>query len=123
MPVFIAILGSGVIAALIGLIPQYFPRSPPPPPPPTFEWVKAGVPANDCSQQDTGQIYARAMPPQYCSVQDKDTIAVCWDGMEYKNALNPRNDASLPWCSYKAVKPDQCKEGRFPGVIWTCIKD
>jgi hypothetical protein len=110
-----ALLGSGVLAALVALIPQYFPASP------RFEWVKAGLPASDCTATDTAATYSSAKPqPENCASADEDTIAVCWDGNDYKNAANPTHNPSSPWCTYKFVRPDHCKDGVNPGVIWTC---
>ena len=114
-----AVLGSGVMSALVGLIPIYFPA------PRSFEWAKTGLPAGDCTATDTAATYftsSQATVPQAenCGAGDVDTIAVCWDGVQYKNAANPRNDSSARWCTYKAIKVDQCKGGVNPGIIWAC---
>jgi hypothetical protein len=110
-----AALGSGAVAAaLVALIPIYFPA------PRSFEWVKSGLPANDCNYNDTAATYSKPIPQGNCSAADVDTIALCWDGTQYKNASNPQKNASLPWCTYKAIKADQCKGSGTHGIIWTC---
>ena len=116
LPAFFgAILGSGVIAALVPLLPVYFP------PHRNFEWVKAGVPPNDCAKDDTEATYSTPKPrSENCSAPDEGTIAVCWDGIEHKNAANPKGDPSVQWCTYKAISPDQCTGGASPGIMWVC---
>lgn len=110
-----AVLGSGVIAALVPLIPSYFPPSR------TFEWSKVPEPASDCGATDTAATYSVAKPgPKNCSASDVGTIAVCWDGVEYKNAANPKHDPALPWCTYKAISPAKCHGGSSSGIVWEC---
>ena|SRR5215471_2851901 len=110
-----ALLGSGVISALIGLVPTYFPA------PRSFEWVKSGLPPGDCTASDTAATYDTPKPQAInCAASDLDTIAVCWDGTEYKNGGNPKHDSSAQWCTYKAINADHCKGGVNPGIIWTC---
>jgi hypothetical protein len=110
-----ALLGSGVIAAAIPLIPNYFP------PKRVVEWAKTGLPDNDCGGSDTASSYGSPKPdPKQCSTEDEDTIAVCWDGTERKNAANPNKDANFAWCTYKSLKPAACKDGSSKGTIWVC---
>jgi len=115
-PAFLgAILGSGVIASLVPLLPVYLPPSR------TFEWTKVPGSPNDCGGVDTAATYSTAKPgPVNCSASDVGTIAVCWDGAEYKNASNPQKDPTLAWCTYKAMSPAQCRGGSNIGLIWEC---
>jgi hypothetical protein len=70
---FGAILGSGVVAALVTLLPIYFP------PHRNFEWGKVPALPNDCAGADTGATYSTPKPrPDNCSAPDVGTIAVCW---------------------------------------------
>jgi len=90
-----AVLGSSVITAIIGLLPTYFP------PARTFEWSKAPSGPGDCAAADTMASYTSQKPTkENCTSEDDGTIAVCWDGQEYKNPGNPKNDANLAWCTY-----------------------
>jgi hypothetical protein len=94
-PLLGALLGSGAVAAAaVALIPVYYP------PHPDYEWVKAGVPPTDCGAIDTGQTYS-SEPPISCTARDQGTIAICWDGKEYKNAANGMG------CTYKATHTRQ----------------
>ena len=109
------LFGSGFIAAFVALIPAYIPA------PRNFEWVKSGLAPADCAASDTVATFATPKPhAANCGSSDVDTIAVCRDGIEYKNLSNPKNDASFAWCSYKAIKAEYCKDGKNPGIVWVC---
>jgi hypothetical protein len=110
-----AILGSSVIAALIALLPTYIP------PGRVFEWAKVPGSPKDCGAVDTASTYAVPKPdPVNCSASDVGTIAICWDGVEYKNPLNPKKDPTFAWCTYKAISPEQCNGGLYNGIVWQC---
>lgn len=52
-------------------------------------------------------------------------IAICWDGVKYKNASNTKKDPTLAWCTYKTLTPTQCRAlGRAgpgtPGRVYVC---
>jgi hypothetical protein len=115
---FGAILGSSVITAIIPLLPIYLPPSR------VFEWSKVPGPPKDCGAVDTAATYSTRPPPkpapENCSASDEGTIAICWDGIEYKNPLNPKRDPALPWCTYKATSPDKCQGGQYSGIVWQC---
>jgi hypothetical protein len=103
-----AMLGSGVVVAgAVALIPIYFP------PRPSYEWVKAAVPPADCGENDTGSTN-NTEPPTYCAARDENTIAICWDGKEYKNGGGGSG------CTYKAITPDKCTGGGSKGIVWVC---
>src|SRR5260370_42084136 len=79
-----ALLGSGVLAALVALIPQYFPASP------RFEWVKAGLPARDCTSTDTAAPDSSPKPqPEKCAPPHEETIPGLLDWDDFKNPANP----------------------------------
>jgi hypothetical protein len=109
------LLGSTVIAALINVLPWYFP------PARQFEWVAAGIPATDCTANDTATSLTGSDPsPENCNARRVGTIAVCWTGAEYKNAANPGKKADQQWCAYKSVAPDKCSGGAAPGIVYVC---
>ena len=81
--IIIAILGSGVLAALIALVPVYWPRHA------VYEWEP--VPITDCGELDRASTFNSSDPQdQQCSKKSKGTIAVCWNGDQYRNDANPQ---------------------------------
>lgn len=115
-----ALAGSGGLALLI----SYGLRFAPEPPAPTrhFEWVKAVSvkQPGDCSYDDTGFTYGKMPETRFCAAADVGSTAICWDGAQFKNRLNPKEDVTLPWCTYKQIAPKLCVGGGNPGFVWEC---
>jgi hypothetical protein len=104
------LLGSGaVVAAAVALVPVYYP------PHAKYEWVKAAIGATDCTAIDTGAYY-RSEPPNSCLARDEGTIAICWDGKNYKNPNLAAPEGG--WCTFKAISPDKCTGGGNKGIVW-----
>jgi hypothetical protein len=43
-------------------------------------------------------------------------IAICWDGVRFKNEPFPGGITGYPWCAYKTVDP--CTGGNKPGFVY-----
>ncbi|SRR5258708_40287742 len=99
-----ALLGSGVLAALVALIPQYFPASP------RFEWVKAGLPASDCTATDTAATYSSAKPqPENCASADEDYYRgmLGWERLQKRGKSDPQSLLSMVHLQVCKTRPLQ----------------
>jgi hypothetical protein len=78
----------------------------------TYEWRPAGT--GDCSGRDIGQSIGTEKPVQdKCDAGFEGRIAVCWDGVNYKNGPSR-------WCTYKSATPETCTGGSARGVMFQC---
>jgi hypothetical protein len=78
----------------------------------TSGWTKLGI--SDCTGQDTARSKGNEVPEAaLCSKAKKGTVAVCWDGVRFKNGAER-------WCTYKDASAQSCKGGTAPGVIYEC---
>jgi hypothetical protein len=81
-------------------------------PRPSGSWASLGT--ADCTGQDVGQSVGSASPdPAQCNTNG--TIAICWDGVSYKNP-----GKAGAWCTYKNTGGKPCRGGGNPGFVYQC---
>lgn len=80
----------------------------------SFAWARVGP--GDCGANDIGQTTGSAVPAaNACNIAKIGTIAVCWDGVNYKNPSQ-----SGQWCTYKSRAANPCRGGGNPGFVYEC---
>ncbi len=121
LDLIVVLSGSSVIIALINTLASMWVLYNPPNLT-THEWTLMPGEGN-CGHNDRGASYKSAEPiKDQCSSTVVNSIAVCWDGKDHRNASNPESSATMPWCTYKSVTPSQCKADEPKGLVWQCQK-